>query len=69
MERQELLRIRKAMHVTQEQMANLLRLPVETIRKLEAGTLDAPLSKKIVRTLIARDFWLGEEEDKAKGGG
>jgi DNA-binding XRE family transcriptional regulator len=60
MERQELLRIRKAMNVTQAQMADLLRLPLETIKKLEAGTLDPPLSKKIVRTLISLDFWLAK---------
>jgi predicted transcriptional regulator len=69
MERQELLRIRKAMNVTQAQMADLLRVPLETIRKLEAGTLDPPLSRKIVRTLIALDFWLAKEADEAQGGG
>jgi hypothetical protein len=52
MEREELLRI---------------RVPLATIRKLEAGTLDPPISKKIVRTLIARDFWLAKESDKAQG--
>jgi len=36
-------------------MADLLRVPLATIRKLEAGTLDSPLSKKVVRTLIALD--------------
>lgn len=69
MERRELLRIRKAMKVTQAQMADLLRLPLATIKKLEAGTLDPPLSKKIVRTLIALDFWLAKETDKAQGDG
>ena len=67
MERRELLRIRKAMKLTQAQMASLLRLPVETIKKLEAGRLDPPTSKKLVRLLIARDFWLAKETDKAQG--
>ena len=69
MERRELLRIRKAMNVTQAQMADLLRVPLATIRKLEAGTLAPPLSKKIVRALISLDFWLAKEADKTKGGG
>jgi predicted transcriptional regulator len=69
MERRELLRIRKTMKITQAQMADLLRLPVATIKKLEAGTLDPPTNKKIVRALIARDFWLAKETDKAQGGG
>ena len=55
------------MQLTQAQMASLLRLPVETIKKLEAGTLDPPTSKKLVRLLIARDFWLAKETDKAQG--
>ena len=55
------------MKLTQAQMASLLRLPVETIKKLEAGTLDPPTSKKLVRLLIARDFWLAKETDKAQG--
>jgi transcriptional regulator with XRE-family HTH domain len=61
MERRELLRLRKAMQLTQAQMADLLRLPLETIKKLEAGTLDPPTSKKLVRMLIARDFWLSTQ--------
>lgn len=69
MERQELLRIRKAMNVTQAQMADLLRMPLATIKKLENGTLDPPLSRKIVRTLISLDFWLAKEADKAQGDG
>lgn len=60
MERQELLRMRKAMKLTQAQMANLLRLPLKTIKKLEAGTLDKPTRTKLVRALIARDFWLSK---------
>jgi transcriptional regulator with XRE-family HTH domain len=69
MERRELLRIRTAMQLTQAQMADLLRLPLATIRKLEAGTLDKPTSTKLVRALIAREFWLGKETDKPHGGG
>ena len=69
MERRELRRLRKSMGVTQAQMASLLRLPLETIRKLEAGTLDPPTMKKVVRVLIAREFWLGKENDKTHGGG
>jgi predicted transcriptional regulator len=69
MERRELRRLRKSMGVTQAQMASLLRLPLETIRKLEAGTLDPPTTKKVVRALIAREFWLGKENDKTHGGG
>ena len=69
MERRELRRLRKSMGVTQAQMASLLRLPLETIRKLEAGTLDKPTSTKLLRALIAREFWLGKETDKPHGGG
>ena len=57
------------MKLTQVQMADLLRLPLATIKKLEAGTLDPPTSKRVVRTLIARDFWLAKETDKAQSDG
>jgi transcriptional regulator with XRE-family HTH domain len=69
MDRRELLRIRKAMNVTQAQMADLLRLPLATIRKLEAGMLAPPLSKKIVRTLISLDFWLAKTTDRVQAPG
>ena len=36
------------MQLTQAQMADLLRLPLATIKKLEAGTLDSPTNKKVV---------------------
>ena len=38
-------------------------------QEVEAGTLDPPTSKKLVRALIARDFWLSKETDKTHGGG
>jgi hypothetical protein len=47
--------------MTQAQMASLLRLPVGTLKKLEAGTLDSPTSKKLIRATIANDFSLSTE--------
>jgi predicted transcriptional regulator len=40
---------RKSMGLTQAQMASLLRLPLGALKKLEAGTLDPPTSKKLLQ--------------------
>jgi DNA-binding transcriptional regulator YiaG len=43
--------LRKSMGLTQAQMASLLRLPVATVRTLEARTLDPATSKKLIPTI------------------
>ena len=39
MDRDALRKLRKSMRLTQAQMAQLMRMPVAAVRKLEAGTL------------------------------
>jgi hypothetical protein len=63
MDKAELLKLRKSMQITQAQMTELLRIPLATVQELEAGTLDMPTSRKLVRALIARDFWLSRRTD------
>jgi predicted transcriptional regulator len=55
---------RKSMGLTQAQMASLLRLPLGTLKKLEAGTLDPPTSKKLVRAIISKDLSLARSTKK-----
>lgn len=40
MDSDALRKLRKRMGLTQAQMAELIRIPVATVKKLEAGTLD-----------------------------
>jgi DNA-binding transcriptional regulator YiaG len=47
--------LRKSMGLTQAQMASLLRLPVATVKTLEAGSLASVTSKKPVPTIMAKD--------------
>jgi hypothetical protein len=55
MHRPVFLKLRKSMGLTQAQMASLLRLPVGTIKTLEAGSLDSVTTKKLVQTIMAKD--------------
>lgn len=63
MDKAELLKLRKSMKITQAQMAELPRIPLATVQKSEAGTLEMPTSRKLVRALVARDFWLSRRTD------
>ena len=48
------LKLRKSMGLTQAQMASLLRLPLGTVKTLEAGSLDSVTSKKLVQGILAK---------------
>jgi DNA-binding XRE family transcriptional regulator len=64
MDRHELRQIRRSWGLTQAQMAALIGTRPATVTKLEAGTLDLSASKRLLRLIISRDFWLARETDK-----
>jgi len=64
MHAQAFRKLRTSMGLTQAQMASLLRLPLATLKKLEAGQLDPPTSKKVVRAIIAKNFSLARSTER-----